>query len=333
MWSACKRTLLNNRFAMLSNDDHSGLIAFMFGLIVVVFAGIGLSIAVDRRFNFSTSAAALETEIKSNESELEHLKEVHRERSSNLAELEPKRKTADAALANIKKLATDLGRRRTNLIAERESLRASTRLLEEEFTRYRMKYRETARDAAIGESLGTLTTRDGREYREVFISRVTDVGLEIRHAHGTARLSATDLNSSFQDRFQWDDEERRARIGEEMEAHKALERVQETAPLTEKPRSNPDKASPDLQKIQMLRGKVIAWRSKVSHLRSERSMALSSSYGSQASPPGSLETWQAKAARLGREIAKAEAELASAKAALAAVAPNDELLRSRSGAR
>lgn len=308
---------------MLSSDDHTGLTAFMFGLIVVVFAGIGLSLAVDRRFSFSSSAVALEMEIKSNESELEHLKEVHRERSSDLTPLESKRKMAAAALTVGQKRAADSERRRTNLIAERESLRASFRLLEEEFKRYRMKYRETARDSAIGESLGTLVNRDGREYREVFISRVTGVGLEIRHAHGTTRLSAADLDPSFQDRFQWDDEERRALLSEEMGAAKA----------PEKPRSKPDETVSDPQKVQMLRGKVIAWRTKVSQLRSERSRALSLSYGSQASPPGSLETWRAKAARLGGEIARAEAELAAAKAALASVSPDDELLRSRSSDR
>jgi hypothetical protein len=323
----------NNRSAMLSNDDHSGLIAFVFGLIVVVFAGIGLSLAVDRRFSFSSSAVALEMEIKSNESELEYLKGVHRERSADLTELESKSKMAAAAMTVGQKRATDLERRRTILIAERESLGASTRLLEEEFKRYRMKYRESARDAAIGESLGEIVTRDGREYREVFISSVTGVGLEIRHAHGTARLSAADLDPSFQDRFQWDDEERRALLSEEMGSAKANEDIPETTKAPGKPCSKPDEARSDPQKVQMLRGKLIAWRSKVSQLRSDRSRALSLSYSSQASPPGSLETWRAKAARLGGEIARAEAELAAAKAALASVSPDDELLRSRSSDR
>ena len=61
---------------MLSSDDHSGLITFVFGLIVVVFAGIALSLVVDRRFSFSSSVTAMEAEIRSNESELERLKQV-----------------------------------------------------------------------------------------------------------------------------------------------------------------------------------------------------------------------------------------------------------------
>ena len=73
---------------------------------------------------------------------------------------------------------------------------------------------------------------------------------------------------------------------------------------------------------------VIGWKSKVTKLRSERSLALSNSgYGNQTSVPGSLETWGAKAARLGNELARANSELAVAKANLAALAPDDPLLR------
>jgi multidrug resistance efflux pump len=89
-----------------------------------------------------------------------------------------------------------------------------------------------------------------------------------------------------------------------------------------------EKANPDAARIEVLRGKVIGWKSKISRLSSDRNQAQSAaSYGSQSSVPGSLETWQARAARLGAELAKARAEHAAAKAALAAVAPNDPLLQ------
>jgi septal ring factor EnvC (AmiA/AmiB activator) len=312
---------------MLTSDEHSGLFTLMLGLIVVVFAGIGLSMAVDRRFSFSTSVSALEADVKRNESEIEYMREIHSDRTKELTGHEPKRKMADASLAAIQMRVTELERRRKTLIAERESLRASIPVLEQEFVRYRVKYRENTRDAAVGEFLGKLIISGGREYQEAYISRVTDVGLEIRHAHGTARISATDLNPQFQSRFQWDDEERRARLGEKLTVCKTLERIPGTPKRLDAPRAGRDEVFPDSEKIQMLRGKVMAWRTKVSQLRSERNRALSSAYGSQASPRGSLETWQGRAARLGGEIARAEAELAAAKAALAVVAPDDALLR------
>jgi hypothetical protein len=57
--------------------------------------------------------------------------------------------------------------------------------------------------------LGNLKVRNGREYLQATILRVTDVGLEIRHEDGIARIQAPDLDSKWQDRFQWKDDERR----------------------------------------------------------------------------------------------------------------------------
>jgi hypothetical protein len=87
-------------------------------------------------------------------------------------------------------------------------------------------------------------------------------------------------------------------------------------------------AAPDSSELATLRRLVIGWKSKVAMLRMERSVAMSDSgYGSQTSVPGSLETWGAKAARLGNELARASSELAVAKSNLAAVAPGGPLLR------
>lgn len=43
------------------------------------------------------------------------------------------------------------------------------------------------------------------------ISKVTDVGLEIRHEHGIARIATEDLPPPWGERFMWGDEERRDR--------------------------------------------------------------------------------------------------------------------------
>lgn len=80
--------------------------------------------------------------------------------------------------------------------------------------------------------------------------------------------------------------------------------------------------------MNLLRLQVSGWKSKVSKLRIDRSEASArASYGNQASVPGSLETWVARSARLGRDLLEAEAALAVAKSNLAAVAPNDPVLK------
>lgn len=333
MWPACRRRFPNNRSAMLSSDDHSGLITFVFGLIIVVFAGIALSLVVDRRFSFSSSVSAMEAEIRSNESELERLKQACHEQSLILTEIGPEREMADAALKDFQKHAVEFRQQRDELVSERNSLRDSIPRLEEDFSSCRRKTREAIRNAAVGELLGTIPLPGGREFLEARITRVTDVGLEIRHAHGTARISSTELGPQFQERFQWDDEERRARLREEQAAREAMERMVENTKAPEKVELNVSAPEPDAQIIQQLRSKVIIWSSRISQLKIERSRAIGSSYGSQASPSGSLETWQARAARLAGEIARAEAELAAAKAALARVSPGDGLLRPRTPGR
>lgn len=318
---------------MLSSDDHPGLFTFMVGLIVVVFVGVGLSMMVDRRFGFSKHVSSLESGFNAGDEELGQLTVVYQESSRNLAELEPELRTNASTLESLRSQMAGLEKRRAALTASLDGLGKSIPALEKEFATYRGKYRDAARSAAVGQSLGNLAVRGGREYRAAVISRVTDVGLEIRHENGIARIQAPDLDQAMQDRFQWDDEERRARLNQENAAQEAVARIPEAVePMEARPetpiRPNRDEGGVDPDKLESLRGKVTFWKNKVAQVSSDRSRALSSaSYGSQSSVPGSLETWQAKASRLGTELAKARSELAAAKAALALVAPNDPLLR------
>lgn len=318
---------------MLSADDHPGLFTFMVGVIVVVFSGVALSLMMDRKFSFSASASALDRGLKASAEEIVGLQADLDEASRNLNSREPKLKQTAANHEIVRRqLAADT--QKCSILTEtRNSLRKAIPAMEEEFSRYREKYRTQARAAAVGESLGTLILRGGREYRQVVINQVTEVGLEVRHEHGIARIQAPDLDPSLQDRFQWNDEERRRKLSEEQAMSEAITAKPEPSvtaadePATSDPAGRVA-AQPDDSKVDVLRSKVIKWKSKVSILSMERSNAVSSaSYGSRSSVPGSLETWQAKANRLTSELAKARGELAAAKAALEVVAPNDPLLR------
>jgi hypothetical protein len=318
---------------MLSSEDHPGLFTFMVGVIVVVFAGVALSLMMDRKFSFSASVSALDRGIKASAEEIMSLQADLEESSRNLNSREPKLKQTAANHETVRRqLAADT-QKCAILTETRSNLQKAIPALEEEFSKYREKYRTQARAAAVGESLGTLSLRGGREYRQVVINQVTEVGLEIRHQDGIARIQAPDLDQTFQDRFQWNDEERRSKLKEEHAMSEAITAKPEEPEITNDVPVRPVPAGragalPDEVKIDALRAKVIKWKSKVSILSMERSNAVSSaSYGSRSSVPGSLETWQAKANRLTSELAKARGELAAAKAALEVVAPNDPLLR------
>ncbi len=319
---------------MLSSDDHPGLFTFMVGVIVVVFAGVVLSLMMDRKFRFSASVAALDRGLKASAEEIVSLQADLEEASRKLISQEPKLKQTAANHEIVRRqLAADT-QKCAILTETRNSLQNAIPALKEEFSQYRGKYRTQARAAAVGQSLGTLSLRGGREYRQVVINQVTEVGLEVRHEHGIARIQAPDLDQSFQDRFQWNDEERRRKLSEEHAMSEAITAKPEEpaavdeAPVLPIPSGKAGTRPDDEAKVDVLRAKVIKWKSKVSVISMERSNAVSSaSYGSRSSVPGSLETWQAKTNRLTAELAKARGELAAAKAALGVVAPDDPLLR------
>ena len=328
---------------MLSSEDHPGVFTFMVGMIVVVMVAVGLSVVADKHRVFSGGTGELKREISACATQITELSAQTAEQtlllegaSSNL------RKGSNAHRELTAQLETQR-QRQTALEKSRLEIRAAVTALEDNFSQYRATYRQKSWAGAVGESLGTLTIRGGRDYQLATITRVTDVGLEIRHEHGIARIQAPDLEPKMQDRFQWSDEERRSRLKEEEEnlmgkpdkdapeivgGEDAVAEVIADPPTLPVNRIQNPNVAEDAEKLRLLRQRVSGWNGKVSTLRSERRDAASrASYGSQTSVPGSLETWVARSARLSRELLRAQASLAAAKSELATVSPHDALLK------
>ena len=304
-------------------------------MIILVMAGVALLVLADSRFSFARNENETKRDLIKGESEIERLKSMCQERGLELSRLEPQRQeTMEAWDSSVRQVA-NLTQREQDLTAARAELLKQIPAVESGFAQYRAKYRDATWAAAAGESLGNLKTRGGREYHDVVIVRVTHVGLEIHHEQGIARLQAPDLDAALQDRFQWDDSERLARLKEEADRQESIAATTlKKSEITDPPEiekgnsyavTDP-KPALDPAKVDMLRKKVIGWKYKVVQLNSDRTQALSAGYGRQSSVPGSLETWQAKAERLTSALAKARAEYAAAKADLAVVAPDDPLL-------
>ncbi len=94
---------------------------------------------------------------------------------------------------------------------------------------YRTEYVRWVRLAAKGERHPELRMRHGMTYREVVIRRVTEVGLEIRHSSGTARLQYGDLPEDWQERFRWDEKEAQRSLAAEARADRETELLQRYA--------------------------------------------------------------------------------------------------------
>lgn len=195
---------------MLVDNDNSGFYTFMLGVIVLVMFGMGLSALVNNQFKFPSGASEIRREIVTNATEIEEMR-TRRDKNERVL------------MANIE-IATrleTLRQRHASLEKSATEVRESIDSIEGGFRHYRADCRRKIWARAIGESLGTLTIHGGRVFQRVSIARVTEVGLEIRHECGTARIQAPDLDPKIQDRFQWNDTDRRSRLEEERKEHEA----------------------------------------------------------------------------------------------------------------
>jgi len=311
---------------MKFNDNPSGLISFLIGCIIVVMAGVGISLLVDRRFGFSSNEAQLQRDLATGETELDQLQGTCRQLAPQVAASVANGQRLDGDRQALIRQLRASNQRRDLLEASRNALKPAIRVLDEEFSHYRQRYREMVRAAAVGESLGDLKIRAGREFRKATIVRVTDVGLEIHHEEGSARVQAPDLGDALRERFQWNDEERYARLREESTQTAADPPATAAATkLSTPPQTEPAKPDPD--KLRILRRRVIAAKAQVGQLVTQSNEAVSkATFGREHSVPGSLETWQNRAKRLAADLERARLELAAARALLSDLSPGDDLL-------
>lgn len=318
---------------MLSADEHPGLIYCMIGVVVIVMTAIGLSLMMDQRNAFTSGADEIREVIEWDASELDRVKMLQVDASKRLAgELPQRQAWADELRTQTAASAQAVKKRADLLVAQRE-LRANLAALEADFTSYRARYKHATWSGASGEKLGTVKVRGGREYLDTVIVRVTEVGLEIRHKDGFARLQAPDLSDAFQDRFQWSDEERRKRLQGEIENQRKAEvlAVRDAGAAEDLP--SEDEAVPlkrpgkDREQVNERRASVLAWKAKVSRIYDEVMEAAAwGGSGRQSSVPGRLETWKARETRLRGELARARTGLSLARSELAEISPNDSAL-------
>lgn len=318
---------------MFSPNDQSGLFLTMGALAALVMAGVGLSIMADRKWSVSKRGSEYALQLGSGKEEIASLSDRVEKHQGHFERLGPERqRTLDThreVLSEIRGNEAKL----VELAALKPVLVREIEDLDGRFSEYRVKYTRTERAGAAGESLGTLEVSGGRVYEKAVIKRVTDVGLEISHEHGMARVQMQDLDAGMRDRFQWNVEERRRRLKEEEKQRDALTAKREDGrrgkPAAGKRGRRPARTlSAEREKIEERRSGVRLWMGRVSQLRKDAAEARSAATnGSSASVPGSLETWDQRATRLEVWLRKSEVELEVAREQLREVSPRDSLLR------
>jgi hypothetical protein len=307
---------------MLSSDN-SGVFGWLLGLVVIVMIGVGLSMMVDRRFQFSSNNKEIESVISK---EAEHFADLTARLPRTKAKLESQERPRQltAREADELKLRLPISRNRIrDLKAAVSDLKTRISTLDDSMVSYRKAYRDQTWKEAVGEKHADLTLKTGKRYENTTIQRVTSVGLEISHKDGLARVDFTELDSAWQERFQWRFDERESTIAGEAANASSVD------PLPQKPPIGKDEEAPD--NVDKLRNDVIIWNTKVQTLKIQQSEAVSNASSGRNSVTGGLETWASKAERLTTELDRARLLRDQARARLEQAAPDDPLTKPLTG--
>ncbi|HVJ47371.1 MAG TPA: hypothetical protein VM511_13350 [Luteolibacter sp.] len=183
-------------------DDQGAFLAIGGGLVTIVVVATAFSSFMEGRAVKAEVNSVLKEHVMEDSDSLEDLrKRVDTARMKWISVAN--RKNLDGPCELGKKVAAERAVRIAGLAARKAALNAVVAKNEADFAKYRSAYRISSWETAVGEPVGNLLTLDGREYRQVTLSKVTEDGIEIRHENGVARIPSDQLAETWHRRFQW----------------------------------------------------------------------------------------------------------------------------------
>ncbi len=309
---------------LLFNKDQTPLVTLGLGLALVLGAGWAFRHLTDGGFHKPAETATPDAVLRAGDAERELYRErlarataVLDERLGAIDEMEKLHRAAVAEAEESETSAADLEKLHRELAGEVDRLAA-------DFDAYRAAYRKRASDAAAGEKLERLELPDGRTYENVTISRITEVGAEILHSTGSARIAAGDLPRAWESRFLWADE--RAR-DERRAAERRRRELMDAARVAEARALAQARSTASPEEIDAARMEVKRWAARVAELRGQSGDA-EARVDAAAGKLGviDLEITTAKANRLSGQLSRANARYLTARSWLTRIAPGDPLL-------
>jgi hypothetical protein len=134
-----------------------------------------------------------------------------------------KQKAGDQGFAGLQAEVERGDVRRRELALQRDGIREDIEDAKELMEYAKLEWIRATRAAVTGREFAKFTGARGRTYENAVITRVTDVGVEFRHATGTARLAATDLTRAQHEMFGLDAEIAGEAIRQEKESSLAYD--------------------------------------------------------------------------------------------------------------
>jgi hypothetical protein len=302
----------------MSSDDHSGTFWSLVGFAALVFVGVGLSLAIDRYSDDQRDAKDI-SEVIRRESDRKIALSEQLERGRRAVEQQfAPRLEVESQLAD---LLPELESREEELGALRERAEMTRSEIDTLLANYDAHRKQIWADAN-GETYPSIQLRSGQTYSNATIRKVTGVGLEISHTDGLARIQASELDDTWNDRFQWKDSERLALL--KSERHQAPAPPLPTAIVpdektiaTARKGGTAEPVAVQSAEVQKLLIDLAGWNQKITNLTSDyRHASNQASRRDVQSVPGSLETWGARAQRLQGELSRARSARSQVKISL-----------------
>lgn len=312
------------------HTDYSGLFFFVGAMILLVFAGLFITLAMDGSVSLSGKSDPKMV--------LELGEERIAELTKNCQELEAK----DLAQVQLRKLASQVVAKESELAkwtTRKEDLGAAVREEQRElegvqsaFADYKERYRSDLRRNASGTKFAELRTVSGKIFHEVIIKVLSKEELVISHRDGRAKIPVVELLADFRAKHHLDlgeaarlvrerkkrEEEQSAKLKELARAKQEAERLaaEENERKGRRAGRNAPLDADTVVKIEILNTNISGLKDQYQSNQGRIRSARAQLGGGGRSPPGSLQTWEqrirgleAKQDQIQARIRQAEAEM------------------------
>lgn len=201
-------------------------------MALVVIGGFGVLYVFVFDAEMQGKGVTIESVIRDNQKEIESYQEQIRyaenqlKRSESFADLSKKLdETRQEKLVlenNIKALGEELEKTKATLVTTQTA-----------WDQYKVQYRSNVRTKAVGEKIDEIVLKSGAVYKNAEIREVSAVGVQIRHTDGQKRIPFEELSEEWQERFQFDAEQKEQALAAELAAQKMHDEAVEKAAAVE----------------------------------------------------------------------------------------------------
>lgn len=173
----------------------------MLGLVLLVLAGVAMSMFVESTSYPKTKQRELEYEVTKQAGEIQKLKKIMGYHQREIQDDQAREMHERAHLAALDARIQAMMHRKNDASRLREKLGNQIQNLEASYHADQIRVRMQVWAAAPREALDTLETSDGRIYQDARIINVAEAGVTIRHQNGVAFIGVGFLPENLREKL------------------------------------------------------------------------------------------------------------------------------------